>query len=867
MGFGGSEKMAKGAKPHPITIDLNQFKLHIELKNRIELTLHFNSPSRRFYLSVIAFVVNQMKRQGKIASIPLEVHHDLLALLNETIGGAAGSSEEENLLSRIYKKWIHALPNLEEAPLFMVLGKKKGYEEGIGKTYHFSEAEKDSWANLFEYKGSHENVRLRFAIDKIGATLNDIAILYEDSLNGEAWEKFISSLKEKKVEPDKAVSEEPEITVPPLERRRTLLPIRYRWPALIGAMIVVVGAAAVAIWGLYIHDTPQPERTPPEKTPKEEVAPLQHEKPLGVAPPSTEAPERQKIIVEVAPKKKVEPPSAEKVSKPVAPQLPKEEVASKEKMAFPLPDKPSIAVLPFVNMSEDPKQEYFSDGMTDDIITDLSKISGLLVIARNSTFSYKGKAVKFKQVAEELGVRYVLEGSVRKSGDEIRINAQLIDAMTGRHLWAERYDGTMSKVFALQDQITRKIVSALEVKLSGGEKERIGQRGTDNIDAYNAALEGWGQFYRYTRDCTARAAALFKKAIDLDPNYGDAYVGLAQVHYQVTLFTRLLPALNMSWTEGRLRFREYTQMAMKKPTPNAYNLSGLLYLSRRQHKEAISEEERGLALDPNSPHCLFNMGRVLYLSGRPKEGIEYLNKRWRLDPQSRYLYLTALGIAHFCMGEIAEAVKIMEQIEKLNPEAGAVLLPVLYALIGRDQDARAMVEMYSKKLGRTPNLEVTMFSLPLRDRAMVDRYAQGLLKAGYAPARISGGYFPASQENQLTGEEIKSLLMGSRITGIDRDGQQWWVDRERNGEFTWRGPALKDPITQKIISPPTLTEPNSDRGKSRIEGDTICHQFEKLYWGLEFCGTVFRNPKGTNERKDEYFFCNDIGFEPFSLVR
>ena len=220
----GDEKMTESAKLHPITIDLNQFKLHIDLKNRIELTLHFNSPSRRFYLSVIAFVVNEMKRLGKITSIPLEGHHDLLALLNETIGGSAGSSEKENLLPRIYRKWQHALPNLEEAPLFKVLGRKKGYEEGIGKTYPFTEAEKDSWANLFEYKGSEENVRLKFAIDKIGASLNDIVIIYEDSLNGDAWEKFISSLKEKKAEPDKPVSEEPEVAAPPLERRRTLLP-------------------------------------------------------------------------------------------------------------------------------------------------------------------------------------------------------------------------------------------------------------------------------------------------------------------------------------------------------------------------------------------------------------------------------------------------------------------------------------------------------------------------------------------------------------------------------------------------------------------------------------------------------------------
>jgi adenylate cyclase len=458
---------------------------------------------------------------------------------------------------------------------------------------------------------------------------------------------------------------------------------------------------------------------------------------------------------------------------------------------------------------------------------------------------------------------------VRKSGDVIRINAQLIDAIDGHHLWAERYDGKMDKVFALQDQITQKIVSALEVKLTVGEKGQIGQRETDNLEAYNAFLEGVAELFRYTPDGTAKAANLFKRAIELDPNYGRAYAALGFVYYQGTLFTGLLPALNMSWIEARLRLRECAQMAMKKPTTTAYNLSALMYLSRRQHKEAISEEELGLALDPNNPQCLFDMGRILYLSGRPKEGIEYVNKRWRLDPRSRYVYLIALGWAHFCMGEIAEAATFMEQAQRLNPESPlTIVLAAFYADLGRDQDARAMVEMSTKKTGFRPNMELAMFGMPFRDREIVDRYAEGLLKAGVAPARISGGYFPASKENQLTGEEIKNLLMSSRITGIDQDGQQWWVDREKNGEFTWRGPALKDPITNKIISSsPTQTGPNSDRGKSWIEGDAICQQFEKLYWGLEFCGTVFRNPRGSNESKDEYFFCNDIGFEPFSLVR
>jgi len=196
--------MAKKTVHPPITIDLNQFKLHFRLKNKLELTLLFNSPSRRFYLSVIALVVNEMKKLEKIASIPLAEHHDVLALLNDTIGGSAGASEREHLLPRIYRKWQHALPNLEEAPLFKVLGKKKEYDEGTGKAYPFTEGEKDSWANLFEYKGSEKNVRLKFAIDEVGAGLNDVGIVYEDALDTGAWDRFISDLREKeRVEPGK----------------------------------------------------------------------------------------------------------------------------------------------------------------------------------------------------------------------------------------------------------------------------------------------------------------------------------------------------------------------------------------------------------------------------------------------------------------------------------------------------------------------------------------------------------------------------------------------------------------------------------------------------------------------------------------
>jgi TolB-like protein len=421
--------MEENTKRHPITIDLDQFKFHIDLKTKIELTLHFNSPSRKFYLSVIALVVNEMKRLGKIKSIPLEGHLGLLALLNESVGGSAGSSDKESLLPRIYRKWKDALPNLEEAPLFRVLGRRKGYDEGTGKTYPFTEAEKDCWANLFEYKGSEENVRLRFSIDKLGLSLEDIVIIYGDSLNADAWETFISSLKRKveeipETEPIDRIFKEPETPVTTPRKWKIDWASRHRWIAFVAMIVVIVGAATWAVWKLYLKPVPVKR-------------------------------------------------------------------ASMERMAFPLPDKPSIAVLPFVNMSNDSEQEFFSDGLTEEIIATLSQSPYLFVIARTSTSTYKGKSIRVDQVAEELGVRYVLEGSVRRAGEQIRINAQFIDATTGHHLWAEKYDGNMKDIFAFQDQISQKIVSALAVKLTAGEKEVVAQKGTDNVAAYDAFLRGW----------------------------------------------------------------------------------------------------------------------------------------------------------------------------------------------------------------------------------------------------------------------------------------------------------------------------------------------------------------------------------------
>ncbi|MEE9602130.1 MAG: adenylate/guanylate cyclase domain-containing protein, partial [Thermoguttaceae bacterium] len=263
------------------------------------------------------------------------------------------------------------------------------------------------------------------------------------------------------------------------------------------------------------------------------------------------------------------------------------EPASIERMAFPLPDKPSIAVLPFSNMSEDQSQEYFADGMTEDLITDLSKISGLFVIARNSSFSYKGQQVKVRQVAEELGVRFVLEGSVRRSGDQVRINAQLIDATTGGHLWAERYDGSLADVFGLQDTVTERIVSALAVHLTVGEEARVSRRETDDVAAYDAFLQGWEHYRRRTPGEFAKAVGYFERAVELDQQYGRAYAALAIIYWKSWLWSvmTMSPMTPARWTRtldipvvyAPDRAKEYLDMAMRNPTALAHQVASEMH--------------------------------------------------------------------------------------------------------------------------------------------------------------------------------------------------------------------------------------------------------------------------------------------------
>ena len=314
------------------------------------------------------------------------------------------------------------------------------------------------------------------------------------------------------------------------------------------------------------------------------------------------------------------------------PSSPKMEAASKEKMAFPLPDKPSIAVLPFVNMSGDPKQEFFSDGITEDIITALSKIPRLFVIARNSTFTYKGKPVKVKQVSEELGVRYVLEGSVQKSGDRVRITAQLIDALNGHHLWAERYERDLKDLFALQDEVTTKVLTAMRVKLTEGEQAVAYEkhfRGKQGLECYLKVMEWLNYLELCSIEGNNAARRIAEELVAKWPENPWSYIS-----WVGSTWVDLMLGSTKSPKESFEKAMELVQkaLAMDDSISNAHSLLSALYLIIREHDKAIAEGERAVALDPGGAVAHESYAWSLLCAGRSEEAIPMSQKAIRLNP-------------------------------------------------------------------------------------------------------------------------------------------------------------------------------------------------------------------------------------------
>ncbi len=446
-----------------------------------------------------------------------------------------------------------------------------------------------------------------------------------------------------------------------------------------------------------------------------------------------------------------------------------------------LPDRPSLAVLPFDSLGGSSENSYFADGMTDDIITDLSKLSGILVVARNSSSTYKGKSVKVQQVAKELGVRYVLQGSVRREADTIRINAQLVDALGGQHLWAERYDGSMRDIFALQDKVLRQIVAALAVNLTRGEQTSVERAETRNPQAYDAVLRGWAHYRQGSEEETNKAIALFEQAIALDPGYARAHAAVAAASW------RIVQSYWESTTQGGYQ-RAFDRMqaalakAMRQPNALAHAVSAEFLAKQGRYAEAFTEIGRAMALAPNDSDNYLSKARILNATGQAAEAEESVRWAMRLDPLHAPEYLRSLAMSLFNQQRYEEAVGTVERLLALKTDVSDDYVTLIASLghLGRKSGIPEAIETHNQLSTAAGINSITvqysggwywygdMFNY---DPAYRDRLMEGLRKAGVpegagtdipfekyrALMHKSGGYYAVTGATTIDLQQAKTL--------------------------------------------------------------------------------------------------------------
>ena len=513
----------------------------------------------------------------------------------------------------------------------------------------------------------------------------------------------------------------------------------------------------------------------------------------------------------------------------------------------------SIAVLPFTNMSQDPEQEYFSDGMTDDLITDLSKISGLFVIARNSVFTYKGVTKKIGEIAKELGVRYILEGSVRKAEAKVRINAQLIDSATGGHLWAERYDRELKNIFALQDEIVKNITSALAVKLTKEEKTQLEKKYTDNLDAYDQYLRGIQAIHKKPSDIKdlyemfVEAKSLFKKAVELDPSFARAYASHALVSYYAVENDMNIAALSGSRAEA-LEYISKT-LAIDANLPIAHYVLAGLQAWEGNYDEAILSAEKAITLDPNNADSYLIMAYILTQSGRHEEALESINNAFQLNPKPQSFYYVYLGYIQFNNRQYVNAIESFKKAEGITGFVYRYTIVACYAHLGRMEEAKAAFDEIEHVEAGMSLAYLDQFARRFKKEEDRKHYIEGFRKAG-VPEFPFG--FEGDKANMLSTDEIQTLFVGriqtgySPIADYDKDrNPQWWLHYRDDGTCNISG----------------FWE---DSGVYRIE-DNRCHvKFSEMSDGRWNWWHIFRNPDGTAEELNEYIAVGQIML-PFSV--
>jgi TolB-like protein/tetratricopeptide (TPR) repeat protein len=509
-------------------------------------------------------------------------------------------------------------------------------------------------------------------------------------------------------------------------------------------------------------------------------------------------------------------------------------------------DRPSLVVLPFDNLSDDKEQGYLADGITEDLTTDLARIPGLFVISRNAAFTYKDKAMQPAQVGGQLKVRYMLEGSIRRIGDDLRINAQLIDTSSGGHLWAERFDGDWSEVFSLQEQVVGKVAAALKLRLISGPRTAETPGATTVPAAYDLYLQAYALDYgKYP----AEVASLLRQAVALDPNFGQAWAELAWVYWLNQSIDAAEKALATPHSKMAGEIKALLHEAEKHPSSSYYQIMADLQLWQRNWDEAVINAGRAIALNPSDQYGYEEMSLALVFDGRPADAKDYFDAATRVDPQPRaYRHLLA-GLIAFSLEQFDSAIASLAKATPQELPTDHIrrqrlwLLAAAHAYLGHKEQAES-TRKELETLTENATAFLAMGNLPFKRPADIER-----LRAGIIKAHLPDFPFGLVSENQLPAEEIRPLVFGHELRGREVDS----------------GEPYSRITTSDGIAHISIGTSYSSDGVSRIDGNYVCTLFE-VESDVQ-CAAIFRNPGGTPERQNEYVWATPWIHVFFSRVK
>ncbi len=516
-----------------------------------------------------------------------------------------------------------------------------------------------------------------------------------------------------------------------------------------------------------------------------------------------------------------------------------------ERIAYPLPDRPSVAVLPFINVSGDTEHDHLAEGLTDDLITELSKVSGLFVIARHSVFAVSNTAGKIQDVAAELGVHYILEGTLQRADTRLRINVKLIDAVSGLSLWAERYDRQYADLFAVQDDVISKIISALEVKLSEGERDQLARIPTDNLEAYDYYMRAEQEGFFYSDvDTYRRTLSYYQKAIDLDPRFANAHAGIARVAVDVWRND-----YNFLWSAAVARKIAYDAAGEAlKIDPNnarAHTVLALLQLVDGREVEARESANRAVAAQPNDAEAVANLALILAQTGSRGQAVTEMDRALRLDPSPEPSFKLLAGIVYYTTRENERAIPLLEAARDALPKAEPAREYLAAAYVDEGALTNAAGEK-AKLMELFPDTNLTYYSY-LYDYWQKDdlNYHLAGLKAARVPEWPFG--FEGKQADQLSESELRDLINSKKWAGKHRNGTEFVQYFDSAGNTAYRS------------SNTNIT------GAAQIQGNRLCEKYPGYFRDRTVCGYVYRN-ETSDERDLDYVQVTPQSLKYFSVA-